>query len=381
MKTDRATAETGRVLLVTSRFPAKGEEFLEAELRELNKILKVEVCPVRPLRARPPRQQGPAPTRREKRPVLSRKHLRASPGVLARNAIVVPKGIALGNPDLNYTHVHSYWSSTPATVGMIAADRAGIPFSFTAHRGDIAAENLLDLKVRRASFVRVISDAGLRWMQSYATHADADKIKVVKIGVDIPDDPTARGDGSRLELLAVGNLLPVKGHSFLIDACAELSKRLDVHCTIVGEGSEGEDLRRRVDELGLSDRFTFTGRLPHAEVLSMFASDRYSMLVHPSTEAGTQHEGLPVVLLEAAARGLPIVATASGATGEFVEDGVTGALVPHSDAGALARAVERTMEPAYARRTSETALERVRKNHDARVQMESLAALILNETA
>ena len=93
----------------------------------------------------------------------------AGSGRLAlRNLAVWPKGVWLGRQArrLGIDHIHVHWASVPATMGMIAADVAGLGFSVTAHRYDIAQGNLLPEKARRARFIRAIDQAGAREIQA-----------------------------------------------------------------------------------------------------------------------------------------------------------------------------------------------------------------------
>ena len=87
-----------------------------------------------------------------------------SPAVLAKNLIVYPKALWLARLARKWDadHIHAQWASTTATMAMLAGHISGIPWSCTAHRGDIAENNLLCTKAARASFMRFISASGLR---------------------------------------------------------------------------------------------------------------------------------------------------------------------------------------------------------------------------
>ena len=110
--------------------------------------------------------------------------------------------------------------------------------------------------------------------------------------------------------------------------------------TFIGDGPDRADLERRVESLGLSSRVTFAGQRRRDEVLERLAAT--DVLVTPSVPtADGKREGLPVVLIEALAAGVPAVASDLSGIPELVETDVTGILVPPGDAGAIADALER----------------------------------------
>jgi len=146
------------------------------------------------------------------------------------------------------------------------------------------------------------------------------KTFVIPLGIDIPPWRPIPVAARQRRALAVGALLPVKGHEILLDAFDSLLSTNQLEgLDIVGGGPLLGRLRRRImGSPTLSERVRLLGHLSHGRVLEMM-TEGYACIVHSSISNGRGlEEGIPVVLLEAAARGLPIVATTSGATGEFV---------------------------------------------------------------
>lgn len=169
-----------------------------------------------------------------------------------------------------------------------------------------------------------------------------------------PASPSARD----VDVLFVGRLGPEKRVDVLIDALALLiSSGREVHGVIVGAGPLDGELRRRASSAGLDDlhaRFAGADTCPER----WYRSAR--VLVLPS-----EHEGMPNVVLEAMASGLPVVATAVGSVPELIEDGRTGILVPVGDAPALATAVGRLLDaPAWAAELAAAARHRVTQGFD-----------------
>jgi glycosyltransferase involved in cell wall biosynthesis len=139
----------------------------------------------------------------------------------------------------------------------------------------------------------------------------------------------------------VGTLHEVKGQRHLIAAFAALVERgVDAALTLIGEGEDRAALEAQVEALGLESRVTFAGQRRRAEVLARLAQT--DVLVAPSVPtAEGKREGLPVVLIEALAAGVPVVASDLSGIPELVETDVTGILVPPGDARAIADALER----------------------------------------
>ncbi len=153
-------------------------------------------------------------------------------------------------------------------------------------------------------------------------------------------DPAIR-QGKRRELgwheefvwLAVGNLRTAKDYPNLLRAFGELQqKRPGIRLAIAGSGELLPALQAQVRALQLGDRVQFLGERTDVREL-MQAADGFAM--------SSEWEGLPLVLIEASASALPIVATKVGGNGEVVEEGQTGFLVPPLNAHALAEAMER----------------------------------------
>ena len=143
-------------------------------------------------------------------------------------------------------------------------------------------------------------------------------------------------------IAAAGQLIPRKGHQFLLQAMAQLKDRLpQLRLVIFGEGFLNKQLQAQSTSLGLDDVVQFAG---FREDLDEFVGC-FDLFAHPALA-----EGLGVAALKAAAAGLPVVGFAAGGLVEAVADGETGLLVEAEDAGALAAALERlAREPELAR--------------------------------
>lgn len=189
--------------------------------------------------------------------------------------------------------------------------------------------------------------------------APAERIQVCSPGIDI-DGFAAAGEpqgaaGPHL-LLSIGRLVWEKGHHDLLRAAAELKRRgePDLRVVIVGKGPEERRLRSVASDLGLEELVEFRGFVPHDEVPGLLA--RASCLVLASLPTQFWEEQFGMVLVEAMAARLPVVAAASGAIPEVL--GGYGALFAPGDWLGLADALVSgpLAEPPGARATPDAAL-------------------------
>ncbi|MFQ5771805.1 MAG: glycosyltransferase family 4 protein, partial [bacterium] len=200
----------------------------------------------------------------------------------------------------------------------------GIPWSFTAHRWDIHENNLLLEKVKSATFIRAINQNGKNEIINIIKEKSLNhKIFVIHMGVEIPST-TQRHPSSNgiFTILCAANLVPVKGHKYLIEACNILQKNgIDFKCYIAGEGYLEKEMIAKVNKLKLNNRIQFLGKLPHDRLIKMFEEKTVDLVVLPSivTTSG-EKEGIPVTLMEAMAHNLPVISTSTGGIPELIKD-------------------------------------------------------------
>jgi glycosyltransferase involved in cell wall biosynthesis len=245
---------------------------------------------------------------------------------------------------LGIRHVHAHFTSPGADVahmfGRFArrAHPGAASWSFTAHGADIANadDRTLAVKVREADFVICVSDFGRSQLMMLVDEAHWPKIYVVRCGVDVNGAHRAARPPATVgsSILTVGRLVSVKGHGVLLEAVARMAAAgAPVTATIVGDGPRRAALERLADELGIADRVRFAGRVGQDDIWRYYeAADVFCL---PSF-----FEGIPVVLLEAMAFGVPIVASRITGIPELVEDGRSGVLLPPGRPDLLAAALQ-----------------------------------------
>lgn len=261
-------------------------------------------------------------------------------------------------------HLHNHIAKASCTVAMLASELSGIPYSFTIHGPDIFFEPhhwRIDEKAARARFVACISDFCRSQLMSFADQAHWGRFHVIHCGVDPQRYTASRHAGQ--ELLFVGRLAAVKGVPVLLDALRSLPEGW--HMTIIGDGPDRAALEAQAAGLPVE----FVGYKSQAEVAQ--ALSRTDLFVLPSFA-----EGVPVVLMEAMASGVPVVTTRIAGVPELVGDGVHGALVPPGDADALRAAIAQALSDPDARRAmGKAARARVAADFNITTEAARLSAL------
>src|SRR6266581_9774696 len=266
-----------------------------------------------------------------------------------------------------------------AVYGAWAARRAGVPHLFTMHGGRYYAGRLqrriaLRLAARASDSVVTVS-------KSLAHHLAQDlwirpsRIATIPNGVRAPQpvvhsslrDELRLGSTDQL-VVAVGNLYPVKGHGYLLEALALLAPRYpSLHVAIAGRGDLEERLRDRARALQVSDRFHLLGL--RSDIGNVLAGA--NVFVLPSLS-----EGVPLALLEAMLAGRPVVASAVGEVPIVLDGGRAGLLVPAEDATALANALSTMLDnSALARRLAMAAQTRATERYTLDAMMEAYLTL------
>ncbi len=244
----------------------------------------------------------------------------------------------------NIDHIHCHFATT-ALAAQVGCALSGIRYSFTAHHHDIdesssTADILLTAeKVKGARFIVAISEYMKRLILDRAPGTDPDRIKVLHMGVDVerfqPSDKARENEVPHF--LSVGRLVEDKDYPTLIEACRILKQRGESFSwSVVGEGADREKLEALCKEKGVDTFLHFLGALPQERLADYY--ERTNIFVLSSLA-----EGVPGVLMEAMAKGIPLVATSVGGVPELVIHNQNGLLVPPADPAALADAIMRLM--------------------------------------
>ncbi len=306
------------------------------------------------------------------------------------------------------SQLHGHFCHGATTITWFASRLTGLPFSFTAHAKDIyqADQNpgdLLARKLRAARFVATCTDANRQHLEG-RRDVHSCGVHTVYHGLDTAffaprrtpvaavvgqDGPARAGEGFDAgavqppRILAVGRFVEKKGLRHLVDACA--MARDGGHrfrCTLLGEdGPELPAIRAAIVRHALQDQVEIRGPVTHAELRELYAAA--TIFVLPCLIAGDgDRDGIPNVLAEAMAMGLPVVTTAVSGIPEIVDEGRNGLIVPPADAAALARCISQLLgDPALRRRLGAAARQTICERFDSRRTTLALQALFLGAGA
>jgi len=257
------------------------------------------------------------------------------------------------------THVHSHWATMPTTAAVLTARLLNLRFSFTAHAWDIFVSNpSLPEKVRLASAIITCTESNRQALADMCP-TETGKIRLSYHGVDIRKfDSTntgIRNNSSAIPVstdekslhndikpmfLSVGRFVEQKGYEDLVSAYEEVKNRgVSFNAVIVGEGPLRKSIQRRIESAGLTDYVEIKSDMPQSELADLYRH-AYAFVLPCVISANGDRDGIPNVILEAMAAGLPVISTTVSGVPEAVRDQISGFTVnPHSPAQ-LASALE-----------------------------------------
>jgi glycosyltransferase involved in cell wall biosynthesis len=306
------------------------------------------------------------------------RHTRAA----ARNfihALVLLDRLASGPP----AHVHAHFLHSPAAVAFIAAKINGQPYSLTGHAKDIYTTLPQNLRMRceRARFVTTCTEANRTHLITEIGLA-ADQVHLCRHGVDLAKFATAIRQPRPGRIVTVGRLVPKKGFDILIQACGELERRgVPFELVLLGGGELHDELLALADAQGIGDRVHFLGSRPQRDVIEQLAGAEIFAL-SPVVLPDGDRDGVPNVLLEAMAVGVPVVATTVSGIPEMVTNDVSGRLVPPRRPDLLADVLAQLLaDPALQKRLGDAGRLFVHESASWTTSVAPLVALLQGELA
>ncbi len=230
-------------------------------------------------------------------------------------------------------HLHNHFAYASCNVTMLAAELCDRSFSFSVQGPTVFFDVTrwrLDEKIKRAAFVRCISNFCRSQCMIFAPPEKWNRLHLIHCGVRPELCEVASHTQPGYRLLYVGRLAAVKGLPVLFESLVKIKQtNPDVVLTVVGDGGERQEIEKSAAQMGIADNVDFVGYKSQAEVRQyMQQSD---IFVLPSFA-----EGLPIVLMEALAAGLPVVSTQIAGNSDLVENGINGYLVPPGDSVLMA---------------------------------------------
>jgi colanic acid/amylovoran biosynthesis glycosyltransferase len=283
-----------------------------------------------------------------------------------------------------FRHLHAHFAGAATSVALHVSRLTDVSYSFTAYARDIYLDRVrpddLRVKIRSARFAVTVSDYNRRHLAGLAR--DAEIVRIYN-GLDLEAfSPNGRSPDRPPLVFAVGRLVEKKGFGDLIRACALLrDSGQPFSCLIVGKGPLHGELRDLITELRLEGAVELAGPMPREALVHVFP--RASVFAAPCVVARDgNRDGLPNVLAEAMAAGVPVVATPVTGIPELVEHERTGILVPERDPEALAGALRRLLEDERrAAALTRAARSRVERHFDVRRNVAHLRELLEEASA
>lgn len=262
-------------------------------------------------------------------------------------------------PDL----VHSHWAIPQGLCGAIAIPKT-TPHYLTIHSSDLHTlrrfffgAGVLNTILKRVRMTFVVSDYLGSLLRTMTVHSTG-STRVLPMGVDEIFYSREKGGSCDplYHILYVGKLIEVKGVDVLIDAMAWTIRQMpQIKLTIIGDGPLRGRLERKAEALGLLNRsITFSGQVPN-HLLPDLLREADAVVVPSIVTRQNETEGMPVVILESMASGLPVLASDVGGLGEVVKNHINGFLFPHSRPDILSAAIERLYAPHILSRLKEGA--------------------------
>ena len=243
--------------------------------------------------------------------------------------------------------IHAHFLHTPASVARYSAMMLELPWSASAHAKDIWTSPNWELseKLDSAKWTVTCTRSGAEHLATLATEPNS--VALVYHGLDLQRFPTTnpvirQRDGKTVDdpvvVLSVGRAVAKKGYDGLLTALSSLP--IDMHWRLIhiGGGSDLANLKALSNSLGLSERIEWRGPQSQEGVFAAYQQADIFVLNSQVAKDGDR-DGLPNVLMEAQAMGLPCIATHVSAIPELIEDGVSGILVPTETPPALAAAL------------------------------------------
>ncbi len=271
------------------------------------------------------------------------------------------------------SHLHNHTPNASGFVAMLAAQLADVTYSMTLHGFGIFSEPgrwRLSEKIEQALFTICVSHHAKSQAMLWSGRKCWSRLHVVHCGIDPGRVELGRHKGRGRNILFAGRFDHVKGLPILLDAFEILARRDSmVHLHLVGDGPQRIELETLVREKGLVERITFHGYRSQALLRGHFMEADVFVMTSFA-------EGIPVVLMEAMALGVPVIAPRITGIPELVTDGSSGFLTTPGDVDCLVSSIEALLEDSALRnRFSENGRRVVEEGFNLELETMSLSEI------
>ncbi len=246
----------------------------------------------------------------------------------------------------HFRHIHAHFCHDATNVAWMTSLLTDIPFSFTAHAKDIYRDglnpgDLLERKLTASRFAVTCTRNNVEFLRNRTS--EPEKVRCIYHGLNTrmfqPHD--GQTNGRVPKLLTVGRHVEKKGFSYLVEACRILRDRgIDFELDIIGErGDQTDAIVAAIDNYDLGDRIRILPPVPQSALTDFYQSAMAFVLPCIVLDDGDR-DGIPNVMAEAMASGLPVIVTGVSGIPELVDHGVNGIIVPPRDSETLADEIQ-----------------------------------------
>lgn len=249
--------------------------------------------------------------------------------------------------DSKIGHLHGHFAHSPTSVTRFAASFSGLPYSFTAHAKDIYTSNKdkLRQRIEEAEFVVTCTKHNQKYLEELRGNGTT-PIHCIYHGIDLSlfqNDTTKEKAETPYRIFTVARLTTKKGLPTIYRALHFLKERgLSFTHTLIGDGDDRDKITELITTLGLENECQWLGTQTHEEVLKQFKKSDLFVLGCEIAPNGDR-DGIPNVLVESLAMGVPALSTDISAIPEILINEKTGLTVHPQDPAEMAQAMERIL--------------------------------------
>lgn len=278
------------------------------------------------------------------------------------------------------SHIHAHFA-TASTMALFCHYLDDISFSFTVHASGDIYSNPIMLNEKMTEAVTVVSDSeyNLAYLNLITDYHFENKIQIVYNGVEVPEKFTYKSvQDTAIKMISVGGLKYFKGFPTLIRALALLKNRGYIfHCSIIGDGPQRRVLEALISRENLTGYITLLGNIEHTQTLQAISEVDIFILASEIYRSGFR-DGMPTVLTETMALGVPVVSTYVSCIPDLVENDKSGILVPEKNPDLLANAIASLIDdPDFRYNIAKGGYDRVKEKFDVVESREKLTALLI----
>lgn len=244
----------------------------------------------------------------------------------------------------NIAHLHAHFAHSPTSVAMFSSEINGTPFSFTAHAKDIYTSDREQIaeKIDKARFVVTCTRYNKEYLEDLVGHRRT--VHCIYHGIDLAlffAHAVQRTPTPPYTFLTIARFVEKKGIPDILEALALLAREgFPFHYILIGDGDDKKLITARIRDLGLTGHVTLTGTLAHEQVLEKFQQADCFVLGCKVAGSGDR-DGIPNVMAESMALGVPVVATRVSGIPELLDHEHTGLLADATRPDELARTLQR----------------------------------------